>query len=362
MRKVYAVDFETFYSRDKRDPYSLSSMSTWNYVFDKRFDAYLVAVVGEDGYEWVGRPSLFDWDILDGALLAMHNAYFDGLVLRRLHKDGVAPGHVAKASLFDTADMAGYLKIKRNLANVVSVLFKETLVKEVRDYMDGKTYEDAIKEGREQDLLKYAATDAQWTRRICVEKGNLWPERELELSRINREAGWRGLPCNVELVKESYEKISALRTKYLQDIPWVGELDEKGKPYPPLSLKALRIWGRKVGIPVPSSLAKTSRDANEWEEKYGEQYPWVCAVRHYRRVNTLLLKIENIKNNIREDGSMAFSLIYHGANTGRPSSGFYDENDEKVNILNLPKQEQYGVNLRHFFIAPKSFWEGFPLV
>ena len=231
------------------------------------------------------------------------------------------------------------------------------------DYqVDGKTYEDAIKEGREQDLLKYAATDAQWTRRICVEKGNLWPERELELSRINREAGWRGLPCNVELVKESYEKISALRTKYLQDIPWVGELDEKGKPYPPLSLKALRIWGRKVGIPVPSSLAKTSRDANEWEEKYGEQYPWVCAVRHYRRVNTLLLKIENIKNNIREDGSMAFSLIYHGANTGRPSSGFYDENDEKVNILNLPKQEQYGVNLRHFFIAPKSFWEGFPLV
>lgn len=360
MTEIYAVDFETFY--DKANEYTLSAMSTWNYVYHPKFHAYLVAIVGPDDFLWVGAPEKFDWTRLAGAQLAMHNAYFDGLVIRRLAADSIIPAFVAGLPLFDTADMAAYLRVPRNLAGAVRVLYGEVVAKETRDYMDGKTYADAVAGGREQDLLKYAGTDAVWTRRLCVDQGARWPLREQELSRLNREAGWRGLPCNVPLLETSLTTIQELHQKYLRDIPWTERLDAKGKPFKPLSVIAARQQAREDGIAMPSSVAKTSREANEWEAQYGQSHPWVAAFRHFRRVNTLLKKLENIKSNLRPDGSMAFSLLYCGANTGRPTAGFYsdtrDENEEKVNILNLPKEEQYGVNLRNLFIAPKTLWEG----
>ena len=53
---IVAVDFETYYDSE----YSLAKMSTWNYVHDPKFDAYLVAFHG-DGVSYVGHPSKADW-------------------------------------------------------------------------------------------------------------------------------------------------------------------------------------------------------------------------------------------------------------------------------------------------------------
>ena len=49
---TWALDLETFYSKD----YSLKVMPTWAYVFDPRFDAYMLSVAGPDNYIWVGHP------------------------------------------------------------------------------------------------------------------------------------------------------------------------------------------------------------------------------------------------------------------------------------------------------------------
>ena len=39
---TYAIDFETYYDKD----YSLTNMSPWDYVHDRKFDAYLVSIHG----------------------------------------------------------------------------------------------------------------------------------------------------------------------------------------------------------------------------------------------------------------------------------------------------------------------------
>ena len=82
---TYAIDFETYYDKD----YSLTNMSPWDYVHDRRFDAYLVSVHGEN-LDYVGPPGEFDWKKLAGADIVAHNIAFDGLVLRRLIELGKA--------------------------------------------------------------------------------------------------------------------------------------------------------------------------------------------------------------------------------------------------------------------------------
>ena len=103
---LVAVDFETFY--DSAAGYSLRVMTPHAYVNDPRFDPYLVSVVGETGEEYVGDPLLFDWKLLTGARIVMHNAGFDGMVLNRLIELGKIPD-------FDRELLAGALLLAMSL-------------------------------------------------------------------------------------------------------------------------------------------------------------------------------------------------------------------------------------------------------
>ena len=335
---IVAVDFETYYDSE----YSLEKMSTWNYVHDPKFDAYLVAFHG-DGVSYVGHPSKADWSQLHGKLVVMHNASFDALVLARLQELGVVPPDVVPRGILCTADLSAYLGCKRDLKTAARELLGVKIEKTVRADMKGKHYADAVAAGMEDALLAYGDSDAVLCHALAVKYLAKWPESERRISVLNREAGVKGVAIDLPLMEAGMKKLRAMVSELEQELPWV----EEGRPA--LSLTAIREHGRRVGIPVPASLAKDSPDVQEWKRLYGDEHPWVRATSDYRSVNTLLKRVESIAQGVRPDGTMPYQCKYWGANTGRFSGG--GDSGGKFNMQNMPQHAMFGVDIRPMFRA-----------
>ena len=101
--KLITLDFETYFA----DDYTLSKMTTEEYVRDPRFKAHLVGLKeGEDPAYWI-TPEVLAYDVelrtrLRQNALMVHHAHFDGLILA--HHFGIVP-----AIWFDTLSMARLL-------------------------------------------------------------------------------------------------------------------------------------------------------------------------------------------------------------------------------------------------------------
>jgi hypothetical protein len=349
-RPLCSLDFETFY--DKKNKYTLTEMTTWEYVHDDRFDAYLLAYKDADEL-WVGQPCAFDWNKLRGKMVAMHNAGFDGLVLHRLGDLGIMPRDIFQIhlgdnprvtgdlELIDTADYAAYAHIKRSLDSVVKVLYGESVDKTMRGFMDGKTAADAKALGKWDDLVKYGGLDAEWTYRIAAEHllPN-WPEQEFIASQWQREQCWLGVHINVEYLTASLENCFTIRNAAAEQIPW-----DWSKNKTPLAPTKIRAECAKVGIKMPGSLAKDSEECAEWEDENAEKYSWVKSIRTWRRSNHVYNVLENIRSRVRWDNTVPFSMKYFGTHTGRPAA------EEGLNLLNLMKGEHFGVDVRRVFDA-----------
>ena len=107
---TYAVDFETYYDSEC----SITTLGPKGYFSHPDFDAYMVTVVGDDGYEFVGSPKDFNWSMLDGHLVLSHNASFD----ESLYLHGVQNNWWAgctPAAWHCTADMTAFLGLPRSL-------------------------------------------------------------------------------------------------------------------------------------------------------------------------------------------------------------------------------------------------------
>lgn len=334
---IIAVDFETYYTSE----YSLSSMSTWAYVHDPKFDAYLVAVHGETE-RFVGHPSKFDWRKLTGATVVMHNASFDELVFQRLKETGVIPADVIPARVLCTADLAAWMGCKRDLKTAAKELLGIEVSKAVRTNMKGRTYTDAVAAGMEADLLAYGGSDAELCYKLAVKFLPEWPEKEQELSCLNREAGLYGVAIDTELVESSIRTLKVALHEAQAKIPWADE-------HPVLSPAACRRQGREDGIPVPASLAKDDPKVIEWAEKYGPEHPWIMAMREWRSANMVLKRVEAVRDNIRPDGTMPYQMRYGGAHTMRMSGG--GDSGGKFNMQNMPRKPMAGVDVRALFIA-----------
>lgn len=334
---IVAVDFETYYD----DEYSLSKTSTWNYVHSPRFDAYLVAIHGE-GVHFVGHPSKADWSALHGKTVVMHNASFDELVLARLVEMGVVPADVKPAEVICTADMSAYLGCKRDLKTAARELLGKDVSKEVRANMKGRTYADAVLAGTEDALLAYGSSDAELCYELAAKHLASWPECERRVSALNRAAGVKGVMLDIDKVDAGLRSLKTRLADITTALPWVDE----GKP--PLSVAAIREEGRRAGIPVPASLAKDSPEVLQWRADYGPAHPWVEATGEYRSVNTLLKRVENLRNGARADRTMPYQIKYWGANTGRFSGG--GDSGCKFNMQNMPQHDMFGVDVRSMFV------------
>ena len=343
---IVAIDFESYYD----DEISLRKMSAWKYTRHPRVDPYLLSVVG-DGFEWVGHPKDFrNWDFLTGKVVVAHNMAFDLLFFERLREEGVVPESCRPARFACTADCTAYFRSTRSLQAAAKNFFGADISKQVRTDAKGKTYDEMRNSDSWSLMLKYGLDDSRWCRRIAVEKFPEWPAAEQRLSELNRMAAHAGIHIDRDELDRGIAELETALFNYGKAIPWYPEETA-------LSMKAIRAQGRKDGILVPASLSKSDEAGEAFYQDYGDRFPWVRAIRHFRSTNILLAKLKTMEANLRGDGTMPYTSTYFGAHSGRLTAGVKKESSADdvggaFNLYNLPKFEMQGVNLRHLLIPP----------
>jgi len=184
------------------------------------------------------------------------------------------------------------------------------------------------------EVKAYALKDAEASCRLFVEHGAKWPQAERDISNLTIDQGNLGVCLDIPLVEAGIATLIAECESAYGALPWYG----KDKP---TSTKALANECRRVGIPPPPSTSEDDPACEAWEAKYGPQYPWVESIRRWRKANRLLKVLQTMRERVRRDGTLPFSLKYFGAiHTGRWSG------DAGFNIQNLNREPYLGVDPR----------------
>ena len=339
-----AIDTETFYSTK----YSIQGNSTRWYVDQPDFDCYRVTLANDD-VEFDGPPEEFDWDSIKGMEAVAHNASFDQRVIWKLVETGKIP-HADFSMWHCSADLCVSKQYPRPLDMAVKSLFGHELSKEMRNWMKGKTWDDAVAQGRAEELSKYAMDDARWSWKLWKALSPTWSDDEKLISQLTRAMAWKGAPVDEALMEEGIDLLEKQMFEAKNRLPWFNEIDpDTKKPYVVYSKKALAIECRSLDIPPPKSLAKDSEDLAEWMSQYGSKLDFVSDMQNYARMNTHCKRLRAMRDRLYEKDHMSYNLKYWGADvTGRWSG------DAGFNVQNMPRDPQYGVNLRHCIRARKG--------
>jgi hypothetical protein len=339
---IALIDYEVYY-----DEFCTIRNGTHNYLKHPDFDPYLVSIVCPSrGVEWVGHPKDAPWGKILDLVWGAHNAGFDEPVHAEAISRGDVPASAVPLAWVCTADLAAFLQAPRNLAGAAKALLGVSMSKDMRNWMKGKRWSDAVAAGKDKDLLQYALDDSRIAYRIWAEFGHRWPEVERRLSRLTRAQCRRGLHVDVPALEAGINTLLRVRHEAEQQIPWAGTVDRKGKDVPVLSAPAFRRQCVAEGLPVPDSLAKDDEDFEVWLSKYAEGRDWVKAVGVYRQSNAHLSRLLAVQRRLRPDSSIDYGMKYYGADTTGRWSG-----DSGLNMQNLPRKMKFGVNLRELFVA-----------
>jgi hypothetical protein len=337
---MYAIDFETTYSSDV----NIDKLGQWHYLRHPTTDPYLVSIVGPD-MEYVGRPEKAPWDKIDGKHWVAHNYSFDGAVMDVLREKGITQ---AKPSKFTcTANLSVFMGAPRNLGGASKELLGVSVDKDPRAFMKGKTWDEVVALGKASEIEQYALNDSKHCLDLAKTFLGRMPETEQRLSRQTIKMGWRGFNVDKELVDKGLNKLDWIRIQANQKLPWADD-DHTGDV---LKVTELAKACREAGIPVPPSTSEDDPACIRWEDEFGDKYPWVGAMRDWRKSNMLFTKLELLWKRRRPDGTVPYGLKYFGAQTGRWSG------ESRFNFQNLPKGDVHGVDLRACIVprAGKKF-------
>ena len=331
---VFGIDFETYYGKEL----SIDTHGLYHYLRAPGSSIYLVSVYSPDrDFAYVGKPEQFDWQMLHGHTLCAHNARFDRACFERLRELGIVPAEL-RVDWVCTADMVSALGYGRSLKASVEGVFGISMSKDTRTDMKGKTWEDAVKLDMAKQLGEYCLKDSWYCTHLYSKLSTLWSDKERKLSELTRNMCDYGVYVDQKLLAEGKQKLLRVMDEAISKIPWADGST------PILSHKNLKLECAKAGIPAPASLAQDSDDCAAWEEDFGERFPWVGAMRDYRKANTLYKKLETLESRIRPDGTFSYGLKYFGAHTGRWSG------DGGFNVQNMPRVPMFGVDLRKMIV------------
>lgn len=337
-RRTFAIDFETYYD----EGCSIVTLGSYGYMHHPAFHAYLVAIkevvsdIRQKPFSYVGEPEDCPWAIFEGALLIAHNAGFEMAVVDRLQEQGIIPAGF-RVTWACTADMSAYLNAPRSLKGAAEELLQVKADKSVRHDMCGVTWARAQARGWRARCLEYVAADADLCARLWRAFSSLWPEKERQISAMNRAMGRKGIFVAQKDLQKALQGVGGQLADNLDQIPWSDSA-------PIASRKAFNAACAEAGIAPPQTLDKNNPETQAWFQQH-RQHKWVAAVTRHRSLNALLEKLNTLQKRIRPDGMAEVNnLLYCGAATGRFSgtSGF--------NIQNMHKGEVFGVDVRSLFI------------
>lgn len=331
MPDVVSLDFETPYSNE----FSVVDLGYYKYARDERCVPYCISVC--DGKEvWAGHPRDFNFDALEGKLLVSHNSSFDEEIALGAAERGLFP--MPKHAGWEcSANMGAYLWNERSLAGATKMGLGIDVDKGVRDRAKGKSWDDMVREGWSEDMLRYARLDAQHCHQLWTKHSDRWPDWERRLSRLTIEQGRYGIRIDVIRLDHYIQVLQRIIFNATNNLPWIARGRKPGSPI------GIAEECRTSGIPQMPVKQDDEEVAETWEEEYAPRFPWVMALRNLRKGKKTLAFLETMRLRVRADDTLPFSMKYAGAHTLRWSG------DSGLSLHNLPKSP--------FFVRPDFTFE-----
>jgi DNA polymerase I-like protein with 3'-5' exonuclease and polymerase domains len=351
------LDFETYYAKD----FSLTRMTTEEYIRDSRFEVIGVGIKIDDGQpEWFSgnhkeikaRLDQIDWS--ESALLC-HNAMFDGAILSFIF-------NIVPAYYFDTLCMARAkhgVDVSGSLANLVKMYGLGQKGTEVVEAL-GKRRQDFTS----ADLRRYGD--------YCINDVSLtfalfntfisdhFPQSELDLIDMTlRMYTQPVLEVDDALLVERLEEVKQEKSSLLRglmDTLQVGQEEEVRAKLASNPQFAAILKDFNVPVPMKISLttgketfalAKNDEGFIELLEHEDPVIQQLCAVRLGTKSTIEESRIERfIGIGSRNRGRLPIPLKYYGAHTGRWAGS------DSVNFQNLPSRDKKKKTLKNSIMAP----------
>ena len=337
------VDFETFYSKD----FSLSKMTTEEYVRSEQFEVIGVAVAVDDSEpEWFSGThketaawlNQFDWT---NSLVLAHNTAFDGAILS--WRFGIKP-----KGWLDTLCMA---RAKHGVDAGGSL---KALAERYKLGVKGDEVINALGKGRldfsAEDLAKYASycvNDVILTVNLFNRLVEGFPRRELKIIDLTlRMFIEPTLELNLPLLEAHLESVKDKKAKLLAAAAADRDSLMSNDKFAELLMA--------LGVEPPKKVsARTGKEAwafaktdEEFKELLNHPDP---------RIQTLVGARLGTKTTLEETrtqrfidislrGTLPVPIKYYAAHTGRWGG------EDKINLQNLPRESK----LKHAIVAPEG--------
>jgi DNA polymerase len=357
--QLITLDFETYYAQD----YSLTKLTTEEYIRDKRFEVIGVGVkVGEGITEWFSGSHLdiqkylstYPWN--DSALLC-HNTMFDGAILAwrfgikpKLYLDTLCMGRATNG--VDVGGSLAYLSERYNLGK------KGTEVIDAKGkQITGFSNSELAQYG------EYCKNDVELTFKLFQVLSSAFPADELQLIDLTLR-----MFINPVLEVDDALLVDRLEELKHEKLQLLGTLKEKLECEDEESVRKKLASNKQFaqvledfGVEVPMKESKTTGKLTyalakndtgfialtEHEDPFIQQ---LAAVRLGTKSTIEESRIERfIDVGSRNKGRLPIPLKYYGAHTGRWAGS------DKVNFQNLPSRDKKKKALKNAVVAPEGY-------
>ena len=346
--KTITIDFETYYDKE----FSLSKLTTEEYIRDPRFEVIGVAVKVDDGEtEWGSGTHVqlkqwlktYPWQ---ESLVIAHNTMFDGAILkwifdidayiwadtlcmgRALH--GVEVGGSLKA-------LAERYKLGEKGTEVLNAIGKRRV-----DFSDGEL-------SRYGD---YCVNDVELTYKLFFKMLNGFPKKEMKLIDLTlRMFIDPVLELDLPLLEQHLNDIKDKKDKLLEG----AGADKDALMSNPKFAKLLQSFGVEPPMKISPATGKPTLALakNDEEFKALAKHPDI-------RVQALVAARLGTKSTLEETrtqrfidiskrGKLPIPIRYYAAHTGRWGG------DDKINMQNLPSRGENANKLKKAIIAPEGY-------
>ena len=345
---IYTLDFETYYDQQ----YSLSKLTTEEYVRDEQFEVIGLAIKKNSGSTvWLDSPAqikrlLTHIDFSDSAILC-HNTMFDGAILKWRY--GVNP-----KIWFDTMCMSRALHGVEKSASLKAVAerygvgVKGTEVQNAKGKHRADFTDDEIARYGE-----YAKNDVDLTFQLFRRMGTSFPKQELKLIDLTlRMFIEPTLELDLGLLEQHLEDTKARKEKLLVD---ANVTDKKDL----MSNQKFADMLRGFDVEPPMKVSLTTGKETYAFAKSDEAFKQLLE-HEDDRVQTLVSARLGNKSTLEETrtdrfigiakrGKLPVPVKYYAAHTGRWGGS------DKINLQNLPSRGPNGKKLKKAIVAPEGY-------
>jgi DNA polymerase len=345
MRDLIVLDFETYYDKE----YSLSKLTTQQYIDDPRFEVIGVAVKVNDGpTEWFSGTKdetynflrKFDWG---NSMALAHNSMFDASILTwqfdlipylwldTLSMSRAVHGTEVGGSL---AKLSAHYRIGEKGTEVVNALGKRRL-----DFSPSEL----------QAYADYCILDVELTHRLLAKLAPSFDKTEIRLIDMTiRMHSEPSLKLDLPILEEHLHSVRATKAMLLMQCYATRETLMSNNKFAEI------LKGRNVIPPTKISkttgkltyaFAKTDEGMKRLLEHPDPEVQALAAARVGTKSTIEETRTERFIAMAKSGGALPVPLKYYGAMTGRWAAA------DKTNLQNIPR----GSKLKEAIVAPEGY-------